>query len=407
MKQIHVGRQPIYDQALQIVGYELLFRPHSTASAAAAAGPFDDEAATSTVIVNVFSEFGLANLVGNRDVFLNLTRSFLVGDTPLPVPAAHVVLEILETVACDDEVLDACKRLKSSGYRLAVDDYAATPDQQQFLPLADYVKIDVQQHSAEALEHLIAQVAPYDVELVAERVETEEHLTQARALKFHYYQGWLLARPVVVSGASLAPSETACLNLLSQLSAPDATVAQIEAQLRLEARLVYRLLRVVNSAGTGVSRQVDSIRDAVVLLGLNQIRAWVLLLVLADGTDTGGERLTLALTRARTCELLARRCTGDVPDVAFTVGLLSSLDMLLGRPLPEILGDLPLTEDVRDALLAGAGSLGRLLTLTLAQERADGRTLLDAGIEPYAASRAYLEALGWSMRTYDQVTAGD
>jgi len=181
--QVHIGRQPIYDASGGVFGYELLFRDHGSAEAAAANG----DQATTAVVLNTFTEFGLETLVGGRLAFINVTRPFLVGELPIPFPPQCAVLEILETIEVDDALLEGARRLAAEGYGLALDDFVWDDRL-----LADYVKLDLQSYGPDKLAELVARLRPYGVRLVAERVETREHLELARSLGFDYFQGWHL-----------------------------------------------------------------------------------------------------------------------------------------------------------------------------------------------------------------------
>ena len=395
MSQVHVGRQPIFDRAMGVVGYELLFRGGSSSHDASEHG----DVATTRVIINTFTEFGLDRLVGSRKAFVNVTRPFVVGAMPVPFSPDVAVLELLDTVTADPDVLTGARELRESGFALALDGFALEPGREAFLPLCDYVKLDLVGVDPQLLAERVARCREQDVRLVAQRVETREEMKLALELGFDLFQGYFLVRPDVVSASSISPSQITALQLLAKLADPDIGVAEIEAVVRVDLALNYRVLRAANSVTTGVRRRIHSIRDALVLLGLRKLRSWLLLMILSDAGSGNEEQLSIAMTRARTCELVSADMTGVGPDTAFIAGLLSSLDLVLGLSMDVLVQRMPLSDELVAALVRREGPLGSLVTAVVAYEDGDVAGVEDTGFALFDVSRAYLNAVGWSMRT--------
>jgi EAL and modified HD-GYP domain-containing signal transduction protein len=395
VQEVYVGRQPIFDRSLSVLGYELLFRHGPDAAFATSAG----DRATGRVIVNTFAELGLDRMVGSKTAFINLTRPFLVGTLPLPFSSSDVVLEILETIAVDDDLIAGLQRLMAAGYSLAIDDYRADDYErtQKLLPYVTYVKVDVLSQTDDELAACVEQCRPHRAHLIAERVEDHDTMRRCIELGFQYFQGYLLGRPAVVSSPGLAPTTVTCMELLSRLSKPDVTFDELVEIVRVDLGLSYRLLRAVNSAAAGLVRPVSSVREALVMLGHRQLRAWILLMVVADASDVVEEQLTSAMTRARMCELLTQHLPTVKPDVAFFGGLLSSLDFLLNMPMSEVVERLPLEDTISRALVSREGDLGRLIDTVTAYEVADLDALASSPIELSDLAPAYLNAIAWSM----------
>lgn len=395
MTHVHVARQAIFDRDRQVHGYELLFRSAADADRAHQNG----DGATTQVIVNTVTEFGLEKLVGNHPAFLNLTRPFLVGTLPLPVEPQSAVLEVLEHVRIDDDVVAGCVRLAEQGYRIALDDVVWTPEIEPLLDVASYAKLDVSMYSPESFASAVKLFTDRGLACVAERIETHDVLAMAHDLGCAYFQGHALARPDVLTSQALGPAQAACLDLLGRLSDPDVEMEDVERLVRLDVGLSYRLLRAVNSSALGLKRKVSSVGEALVLLGLAQLRSWLLLMVLADGSPASSDQLTNALTRARTCELVAHEVRVK-PESAFMVGMLSSLDVLLGAPLADVLERMPLDDESRAALLERQGPLGRMLDAVYAYESGDLARLESVDVDMHEMSHAYLSAVAWSLQTY-------
>ncbi|GGL47090.1 EAL and HDOD domain-containing protein [Planomonospora parontospora] len=393
--RIHIGRQPIHDGDGALVAYELLFRSHSQAKGATARGA----EATSQVIVNAFSEFGLERLAGPNLCFINLTREFLVGELPLPFDSGSVVLEVLETVRIDDEVIEGVRRLAAQGFAIALDDFVLGNDHERLLEVASYVKLEVSGIDPELLRERIAVCRAYEgLHLVAERLETEEDLEFARGLGFEFFQGYLLGRPRVLSLDTLEPSRLRHLELISKLADEDTDIDEITEIISSDPALSYRILRAANSAATGLWSEISSINDAVVILGTQRLRHWVTLMLLSDVVgvdgDVDNERMSHVLMRARLCQLLSRSL-GLPSDKAFTVGLLSGIADLLGVPAEELIAHLALSHDVSFAIVEEGGPLGSVVTTARAYESGRLPEADDAHGEDLA--HAYLKAVDWSM----------
>ncbi|NHC45090.1 EAL and HDOD domain-containing protein [Motilibacter aurantiacus] len=415
MTAVHVGRQPVYDRSLQVVGYELLFRPEGPADtgaesapvAAAYPGTDPGDAATTRVIVSTFTEFGLERLVGRRRAFVNVTRAFVVGTLPVPFAPESAVLELQPGIHGDDEVLDGVKRLADRGYALALDDWRGEPERAALLPYCRFVKVGLGAVPAEDLPRLVRELrAEADVQLIAEGVERLSDMERCHELGFEHFQGRFLLRPDVVTARTVSPSELSSLQLLAKLADPEIDLADIEAVVRTDVGLNYRVLRAANAAASGPARRIESIRDALVLLGMQTLRSWMLLMVLASGKPDE-EKLRMAMTRARACEILAGRVGGARPESAFIVGLLSSLDMLLGLSMDAVVERLPLAADLHLALAHRQGRLGKVLDAVLAQEASDERRIASLAdtlpVDVTELSRAYLSAVTWSNQTCDEV----
>jgi EAL and modified HD-GYP domain-containing signal transduction protein len=384
---VHLGRQPVFDVDQDVVGYELLFRR----SGSVVADVRDPEQATADVVVKTFADFGLDSVVGSKLAFVNLPRGFLIGSSPLPFAPERVVLEVLEDVVADPEVLAGMRNLRDRGFRFALDDFTLSPETEPLIELCDYAKLDVLALTTEQLVDHVQRLRPSGIQLLAEKVETTEQLELCRSLSFSYFQGYLLSRPTVLSRRSLDSTRLACLRLLAVLAAEDYDVADAVAAIQSDPGLALRVLRTVNSAASGLRRRVSTVREAVVLLGPRALMGWVLLIGMS-GRDRGTPvNVDVALTRARMCELLAPRAA-VAPDVAFTVGLVASLELLLGLPLAEATADLPLDADVLEAALRHGGSLGSVLSEVLAYEAQSPLRLVSLP----EARDAYLASLAWT-----------
>ncbi len=396
-RSIHVARQPLYDQAGVVRGYELLFRGDSTEEQASRRNAY----ATSNVIIGAFTDVGLTDLVGDRLCFVNLTREFVVGELELPFEPRSVVLEVLESIRVDEDVIAGVKNLVARGYSIALDDFVWDSGHERLLPFAKYVKFEVAGIDPAELAHSVARVREYPgVTLIAERLEDDCDLEQARALGFDLFQGYALAKPQITSTIGLSPARLQRLQLVAALADPVVDVDKVVSMVSADPALGYRLLRATNSAATGLTGKVSSVHDAIVLLGLRRVCQWVMLMLVGDLAEASEDLVVATLTRARLCRSVAAYLS-LAGEAAFTVGLLSSVAEIIGEGPGEIADKLPLTDDVAMALTDGAGPLGAVLSLVKQYERADVQALAEGPIPGDALALAYLKALAWveqSMR---------
>ncbi|WP_430784410.1 EAL and HDOD domain-containing protein [Actinoplanes sp. G11-F43] len=384
---VHVGRQPIFDANGVVVAYELLFRGRMDAVASGR----QDTYATSTVMVNAFTEFGIAEVAGNRPCFINLTREFVTGRLPLPFGPEQVVLEVLETVDVDDEVIAGLTALSEAGYRIALDDFVWGSGHEQLLGLASFVKLDLLDGDLSRLDEIVAACREYPgIALVAERLETDAQVAIADHYRMELRQGYALSRPQVLSTPSLSPSRLRRLELVAALMSPDVPMDKVTAIIVSDPALALRVLRVSNSVAAGVVSRISSVRQAVMLVGLNRIRRWATLMVVDDVAEAPEEQLLTALTHARLCENLAPRFGAD-PGAAFVAGLVTGMAGLMDMTPAAMAEQLPLTTEVSDAVTRGTGRLGRVMLAVRAYE--DGEPAGDdlAGLS--------LDAMRWSTRT--------
>jgi EAL and modified HD-GYP domain-containing signal transduction protein len=398
-RAVHVGRQPIYNLRDEVVAYELLFRESDTAVGAR----LSDASATINVIINTFGEFGLADIVADKLCFVNVTRDFLVGDLPLPFGPERTVLEVLETVEVDDEVIAGVTLLANEGYQIALDDFAPGSPHEQLLPQATVVKLDVLNTDEAGLRSIVAACAPYPrIWLLAEKVETPEHMALGRRLGCRLFQGYWLSRPTVITGRALSPSHARQMQLLSALARPDVDTRQISMLVSRDPALALRLLRLSNSAAAGLKHRVSSVYQAVTLLGPRRIREWLALMVLGDLTGASSTHLGGAVARARMCQQMAEHI-GLSGEVAFTAGLLLGVAELLGVPVAEVLSGLPVGDELTAALVDGHGRLAELLQAVVAYENADLEKAGRAQLPMDLMVHAYVSAAVWSDRTIGTV----
>lgn len=395
--QIQLARQPILDSNLTLRGYELLARDGAGVFPKHVSG----DASTSHVLINALAEFGLENVVGGTPAYINITREFVIGDLPLPLPPAKVVLELLETIEPDDEVMKGIANLRDKGFRLAVDDYTGPrAGYAELLSAVDIIKVDCFGKTLKEVSEILKGLGDVHARLLAEKVETHQEFRAYRELGFHLFQGYFYAQPDLLKSRTTSANRANLMSLLASLQNPDITPEELEGIIVRDPALSLKLVRFLNSVHIGLRRRIESLREVVVYLGSDTVRNLACLLMLSGVDNKPRQLMVTAMMRARMCEELAKATKAALPARAFTVGLFSTLDAVMDRSLPEVLADLPLSEDIAEALLRRRGALGTQLEIVLALERGDwSRIPLNAPqLQP-----AYLAALEWVAAMEDEL----
>jgi c-di-GMP phosphodiesterase len=371
VKEFFLARQPILDREQCLYAYELLFRR-------AVFGPADvtdDLEATASVMAHA-AELGMENVIGTSLGFVNIDAVVLMSDFIRFLPHDKIVLEILETVQVTPEILARVTELVAAGFTFALDDVVALSDDiQALLPLVEIIKIDIMATKEENLATLSHHFKQHGKKLLAEKVESLQEFQHCLDLGFDFFQGYYFAKPVVLTGKKLSPSQLAIMHLMSLIIA-DADIPLIESAIKHDASLGLGLLRLVNTPGIGGGQRIDSIGQALVGMGRLQLQRWLQILLYADPAKSRNLMLSpllmLATTRGKLLELMAQKLqpgNRSVADKAFTVGIMSLMDTLFALPMDKILEQMPVAEEVANALLYRKGNFGDMLKLAEYIER--------------------------------------
>ena len=389
---ILIARQAIFDNNLNVYAYELLFRGSMLNESGVT--EFNGDLATTQVINHTFLEFGIDRVIGNKRAFINLTRSFLTGDIPLPFDNSSVVLEILEDIEVDEDIIASVSQFAQQGYTIALDDFIYREDLRPLIKLAKIIKIDILALTEQELIEHVELLKSENVTLLAEKVETEEQFKLCQRLGFSYYQGYFFCKPTIIDGKALPDNKLAVLRVLNSIQDPDITIDKLELLIKEDVSLTFKLLRLLNSAAFSLPREVDSIRQGLVFLGLESIKSWATVIAFSDLEPATSELMTSTLLRAKFSSEIAELFNCD-KEAAFMTGLFSLLDAILEKPMMEILDSLPLENDMKDALLLkGNNSLGKLLLFVIGHEQGD-LTTLPSNISIAEINNAYLASTEW------------
>lgn len=392
-----IARQPIVNSGHNIVAYELLFRHAAHAQEARITSDAD---AGLTVIANTLCNMGTEWLLKGKKAFINMEIPMLMSSFSTLLPKNDVVIEVLETVKVSEEILARLRELKQEGYRFALDDFHYHPDLEPLLPYADFVKLDVLAHTPAELASMVKAVRRHPVKLVAEKVETREQFNHCRELGFDFFQGYYFARPETLVERIINPVHATVIQLMEKVR-EGADVKDLEALFKKDVALTFKLMRYINSAGFGLSCEVQSIRHAVSILGMQPLYRWLTLLLVTAGSNATSPALArTAITRGRVCELLGKNVLPRADlDNLFIVGVFSLLPAMLEMTMEQVLDRILIPEKIADALMDRSGLYGPFLSLAEAMETGDATLLGDLTqslmLSPDQVTEAHLQALAW------------
>lgn len=362
-----VARQPIFDRSQKLYGYELLFRDGSKDFY----DQLDGDAASNSVINNFFS-MGIHTVTGGKRAFINFTSNLLKDQIATILPREIIAVEILENVEPDEEIIDACKILKGAGYLLVLDDFIYHPRYLPLIELVDIIKVDFNNTSFEDRISILHNVGLSRVKFLAEKIETLEHYQEAYHLGYTYFQGYYFSQPVILTGKEIPSNKFNYLRLLQEINRPEVSFEQLEKIIKEDISLSYKLLKLLNSAHFGLRSKVNSIRQALILLGSKEIRKWISLLTLKSlGEDKPDQLVLSSIFRANFGEDIAKALgyKEEQASNVFLMGMFSMIDVILNRPLPEILNDLPIDENIKKALLGEENGMRDIFELVVAYEK--------------------------------------
>ncbi len=398
MAEFLIGRQQILDKNLENFGYEILFRGND----------FDlDEAhgatsATNQIITDTLLEFGLNKIVGPDKPFINFTSQNIIAKTPLHLPRDRVVIEVLENVTVNAQIIENIREFSRLGYTIALDDFVFTDDWIPLIEIADIIKLDVLEMDLDECRQLIGRLKPYQVKILAEKVETYQEYRALKNFGCEYFQGFFFSKPNIVQGKRIGVNQAAALELISAINNPEVEITELSEIISRDVGLSYKLLHYINSAFFAVPNKINSILHAMTCLGMKEIKRWVNILTLASLSEKPHAILQNSLVRGKMCELLAVEI-GAENEYWFLIGMFSNLDALLDIPLAEALSQLPLPRDVCEAIIDHRGIAGEALSCAIHYENWELSKLKCTGLSQKTIGDIYLQSIHWANQVLGNI----
>ena len=348
---IFVARQPVFTRKKKILGYELLFR----LSLDNVFPDIDGSTATSGVLSNTFFSFGLNDILSGKPGLINFTQDLITKQTPLLFPKEHIIIEVLENIEPKPEIIDALKAFKSNGFRIALDDFVYDQKFDEMIQLCDFIKFDIMATPLDTLGPVLSRIEKElnHITLLCEKVETYEEFEQAKEMGFELFQGYFFSKPEVLSRKGLSANQVTNLKLLNEVTREEPDLKAVEDLIKNDVAISFKLLSFINSAYFQRPTAVDTIKDAITFLGVQELKKFVSVAVVSDmNPDKPNELVRSSVIMARMCEQCGQVIkTQFTPEEMFTVGLFSTMDAILDMPMKQILEKITLSEKIKNALL--------------------------------------------------------
>ena len=365
---VYVARQPIFNQRKKLLAYELLFRDGT----AKYVPGIDGDVATSTVLSNTFFAIGMDTLLGGKLSFINFTQNLLTQKVPLLLPKKTTVVEILEDIVPSDDLIAACRDMAQKGYTIALDDFTYSPELDPLIALANIIKFDFRLSSLDEIESYLQQIPQKKRPiLLAEKVETHEEYQAAKDMGFSLFQGFFFCKPELIKGKEVPGEQLNLMQIIVEVNNPNFKFKNLEKLISPDVSLSYRLLRYINSAFFAKSHRISSIKQALVYMGQMEIRRFVSLIGISSlAKGKPGELVRAACIRGKFCEQMAALSSTSAHEAElFTLGMFSLIDAIVDQSMERVMNSLPLSDNIKSALVDRKGELIDYLRLIESYEK--------------------------------------
>jgi len=396
--EIYVARQPIFNKNKRLYGYELLFRD----GLSNAFPDIDGDTATSKLLSNSFFSIGMNQLTSGKTAFINFPQSLLLKKIPMMFPSEKMIVEVLEDVDPTEQVISACNDIAKAGYSLALDDFVFKNKMQPLIELADIIKIDFMLTPIDEIQKIVNRFEGKNIKLLAEKIETYEEFENALSMGFLYFQGYFFSKPEIISGKEIAASKITLLQIVGEANKKDCSFEKLEKLINRDVSISYKLLRYINSAFFKRVCEISSIKHAIVLLGEMEVKRFISMVATAElASDKPDELVRASIIRARMCELLGLHSHNgaDISEL-FLMGLFSLIDAMLDNNMEDIMQSLPLSKNIKQALLEEKGDLADYLKLVSSYESANWETfssiISNINVDEKKLPEFYQEAVSWA-----------
>lgn len=408
--EVFIGRQPIFNLHEQVVAYELLYRSKNVN----AFPMVDSDAATIDVLVNSFLSIGFEEVTKGKPGFVNFTENLLMSSIHEFLNPSQVVIEILEDVPLTSQLVERVIELKKQGFQIALDDFMMDDQVKVYDELfeqIDYIKVDFLASSIVKrmeIENKVKEKFPH-IQLLAEKVETRHQFEVAKSSGYVLFQGYFFEQPQIIRATDIPANAIQYIHIISLLKEEEPNIHLLAENIERDISLTYKLLQMINNSSKRSKSKVRSIKQAIVLLGVSNLRKWIYLLAMREididaDSDLFKEVMCTSLFRAKVCEKLAKLAYKKNFSEYFLVGMFSLIDTLLQRPMNVILQQLPFSEDIANTILGFETEMTPYLEFSIALSKLDWLRLeelaVQLNIQLVDIDLLYYEAIEWAEKSF-------
>lgn len=397
------ARQPVLDSDQKVIAYEIVFKDS-----------FEEKRNSNMLnlnaeeISNDFEFFEESNLADGKKIFVNFSSELIKKEIPALLSKDNIGIEISESVNSEPEIIEKIEKLKKAGYLIILNNLNSSKKENPLLKYADIIKVDYSQSTKEQhqqqLKYLKTNYSS-SLKFIAKNINEHQQFKAARKAGFDYFQGVFFTKADVIENGGTPGYKVNYLNVLKELNKEDVDFKELEKIIKNDISMTFSLLKTINASAYGYN--VSSIKQASTLLGVKGLRKWSLVYLVKGLKDDKPDILFVnTLTRAKFAELLAQDFNiGEKSGDLFTMGIFSMMNAFLNKPLEDILEEISLTEEIKEALLIREGIMGEILNLIIAFERVkwDQVALIEKKnqLNSKKIYNKYLEAVDFSYETMD------
>ncbi len=387
---IYITRQPVYDRDLSVFGYQLLY--HAT-------HPSSDEISGDSALnlLNSLLDMGLNKMVGDRLGIIDFSQELSNEKFTLPFSSQQILLKLPTTANLNEQIVEQMKQMVKARYKVMIHDHQLVAKFQDIRRYASIIMVDFQATTLQNVIKKIVELKKLQIPLMALNVDNYQQMGLCNELKINYVQGDFFNKPNIVKGKKTPANRLSILKILEKLQKPHVTVSELEKVISQDVTISYKLLRYVNSAAYAIPRKVESVRHAIVYLGNEIVKNCATMVLLSSVDDKPSELIQIAMIRSKMCGSLAKSFNKEQTESFATVGLFSILDALIDKPMPELLAELPLTNELKLALEKREGKMGQLLTMVIDYEKGEFSEKNEFNVSYKEMQTCYIESVEWAQ----------
>lgn len=394
MLETYMVRQPILNRDKQTEAYEILYREDEGTLYSQL------DSSVANAIEQFIMQMDSESFLDDKQVFLTFTPNLLLRDVPKIFDAKRLVLQIEDNSIVHPMAYKKIYEFHNEGYRIAVKGFDFSQRYMSMLDAIDIIKLDFTNNDEEFLKKIITVGLTFQKNLVAYNIDSQESYEKAKELGCQYFQGSFIAERDSKKVRKMNYMQSTFFRLVVAVTKDEPDLDEIASIISLDVSLTFALLKLVNSAYFALRNRVKSVKQALITLGIGQLKQWIYLLSFNDESNPGSEELIkLSFLRANFCSALTA-FVRDLPaskSEMYLMGMFSTLDVLMEVDLAEVLKEIPISDEIKDGLLSGEGKCGMLFKLVLCYEKADWKTMVgyagELGIPMNVISQKYFECV--------------